>query len=745
MVSNRTYWGLALMLLTRQCYALVAGDACPSRGAYACSGTDFMICTLSGWLGPLSCGPGQECLPNGVNSVVCALAGSGSSSSQNSLIASPDAVIIQPSAAAVVASPTVANQETTPAASPYGYVHPSANVNNIAVAFSNIPQASPTPDSSSSNSGSGTSNPTLHAACSPQGAYACANDGSGDFYICGAASWIGPMPCGSGTVCVPTGQNSIVCGFAGTNYAQASPNPVAASPYIQVSPTAQASVDTVVNPTQVSVSTPSPVSGSTSSSNTGTTSASGNGTYGKRVVGYLPNWTYWQTHVGLTLPATYGAHMTHVNHAFASLAYSPTHDVWYVMPSDPQVDYFISVGNDNAASGTPTCLDLSKYTCGSQYNPGLSLVPYIGAGAGSTCPVTANDCYNPAGTTTPPGRGISCFADVGAYLKQGKYACGYMGYYASQLKKQYPNIKVLLSLGGWYDSNSFSSAVSPKYIDGTVKSISAYLTAMQMDGVDIDWEYPGYEHGQQPILPGAAAGPGTPDDITDCTKATCAYPGRTQDGVNFVLFLQKLKAAMPGKLVTIAGAAGQDKMAKYDMKAVCNTVDFINLMTYDMNGAWSAYTNHQAPLFDKSPYQTTPDYSTDNSIQYLQNAGCAMDKVVLGIPFYARVFNGVTKGSGPLSGLYQSHNHQGLPGNALPSYSTIMSTPGWTHMTDSSAVGALSWNDATAQLASYDNPTTISTKGAYLKKMGLGGFMYWALGMDTSAGDLFTALVNGLN
>ena len=62
-----------------------------------------------------------------------------------------------------------------------------------------------------------------------------------------------------------------------------------------------------------------------------------------------------------------------------------------------------------------------------------------------------------------------------------------------------------------------------------------------------------------------------------------------------------------------------------------------------MNGAWSLKTNHQAPLYDKSPYQTTPDYSVDNSIKVFQQAGCDMSKIVLGVPFYARVFSQVTK------------------------------------------------------------------------------------------------------
>jgi chitinase len=64
-----------------------------------------------------------------------------------------------------------------------------------------------------------------------------------------------------------------------------------------------------------------------------------------------------------------------------------------------------------------------------------------------------------------------------------------------KLKALYPNIKVVISLGGWTLSGGFSSAAQPANVSNFVKScISLFITdprwAGVFDGIDIDWEYP---------------------------------------------------------------------------------------------------------------------------------------------------------------------------------------------------------------------------------------------------------------
>src|SRR5262245_24238341 len=172
-----------------------------------------------------------------------------------------------------------------------------------------------------------------------------------------------------------------------------------------------------------------------------------------------------------------------------------------------------------------------------------------------------------------------------------------------ELKVKYPNIKILLSLGGWTYSKYFSdvaaSAASrqkfvsscitmflkgnlPTGISGDASGGTAAGAGL-FDGFDIDWEYPG------------AAG------------HTGNHFG-PQDKANFTLLLQEFRTELDsygssvGKhfLLTAAVPSGQDKIAQIQTNQVGNYLDFADVMTYDMHGAWEATgpTNFQDPLFD---------------------------------------------------------------------------------------------------------------------------------------------------
>ena len=106
----------------------------------------------------------------------------------------------------------------------------------------------------------------------------------------------------------------------------------------------------------------------------------------------------------------------------------------------------------------------------------------------------------------------------------------------------------------------FSLAALPKYRTRFVDSVFDFLDTFGFDGVDIDWEYPGFEHGGQP--PYGMTDTGSADDVRDCTAAgACTYTGRTADGSNFVGLLNELRSRIPARrsqrgepyLVTMAG------------------------------------------------------------------------------------------------------------------------------------------------------------------------------------------------
>ena len=79
----------------------------------------------------------------------------------------------------------------------------------------------------------------------------------------------------------------------------------------------------------------------------------------------------------------------------------------------------------------------------------------------------------------------------------------------------------------------FSAAVSDKYRAKFVTSVVKYAQAFGFDGIDFDFEYPGYEHGAEP-MPGQPKR-GDAEDIADCAKAGsgCQRKERALDGANF--------------------------------------------------------------------------------------------------------------------------------------------------------------------------------------------------------------------
>jgi GH18 family chitinase len=172
---------------------------------------------------------------------------------------------------------------------------------------------------------------------------------------------------------------------------------------------------------------------------------------------------------------------------------------------------------------------------------------------------------------------------------------------------------VLPSIGGWTLSSNFPAIASDVakravFVQACVELIQTY----NFDGIDIDWEYPGYApHG------------GTP-----------------QDKENFSMLLKEIRTAIDnygltiGKtmLLTAAVGAAESNMAEINWPIVSQYLDIINLMSYDFFGAFSPITNHNAPLF--KPAQGNPDYNVDSAVTKLVSKyGVSPDKITLGVAF----------------------------------------------------------------------------------------------------------------
>nr|ADJ56636.1 chitinase [Bacillus sp. SC081] len=194
-----------------------------------------------------------------------------------------------------------------------------------------------------------------------------------------------------------------------------------------------------------------------------------------------------------------------------------------------------------------------------------------------------------------------------------------------KLKKNHPHLKTFISVGGWSWSNRFSDvAADPAARENFAASAVDFLRKYGFDGVDLDWEYP--------------VSGGLPGNST-----------RPEDKRNYTLLLQdvreKLDAAeaKDGKkyLLTIASGASPEYVSNTELDKIAETVDWINIMTYDFNGGWQSISAHNAPLFydPKAKEAGVPNAETFNiesTVKRYKEAGVKADKLVLGTPFYGR-------------------------------------------------------------------------------------------------------------
>jgi chitinase len=191
------------------------------------------------------------------------------------------------------------------------------------------------------------------------------------------------------------------------------------------------------------------------------------------------------------------------------------------------------------------------------------------------------------------------------------------------LRNSNPRLTVLVSVGGWLWSTNFSDMVLTTESRRVFEdSAMEFLARYDLDGLDIDWEYPG--------LPGAG------------------HPYRAEDKQNFTALLAELRARFDSEAkkthrrlyLTIAMGAGDDVIAHTDMRKVARCVDTVNLMTYDYYEADSdATTGHHAPLF--ADPADPKKASSDETVRDYEKAGVPANKILLGVPFYGRAWGEV--------------------------------------------------------------------------------------------------------
>jgi len=291
------------------------------------------------------------------------------------------------------------------------------------------------------------------------------------------------------------------------------------------------------------------------------------------------------------------------------------------------------------------------------------------------------------------------------------------------LKRDNPSLTVLVSAGGWLGSGNFSDmALTKESRQVFIQSVIQFIEQYQLDGLDVDWEYPG--------MIGAG------------------NKFRPEDKQNYTLVLAELRKQFDQEekklhrqlFLTIAPGASSEFLEHTEMDKVQKYVDTVNLMAYDYYEPGSdAITGNHAPLFT-DPLDPKK-ISGDRSVHEYEQAGVPAAKIVLGVPFYGHVWGQVPDTN---HGLFQS----GKPvPNAYAGYGNIsasMLSNGYARYWDASASVPYLYNAAQQIFVSYEDPESLGVKCKYVLDHRLGGVMFWEYYSDPS-GKLLDSIDAGLH
>ena len=298
--------------------------------------------------------------------------------------------------------------------------------------------------------------------------------------------------------------------------------------------------------------------------------------------------------------------------------------------------------------------------------------------------------------------------------------------FLTALKRQNSSLTVLVSVGGWLWSTNFSDiSLTAQSRQIFIDSVMDFLSRYDLDGLDIDWEYPG--------------------------MAGSGHPFRPEDKQNFTFLLKELRERFDRQThkthsrlyLTTAAGASNEFLDHTEMAKAQKYLDTVNLMAYDYYEPGSDnITGHHAPLYtsDADPKKI----SGDASVRAFEQAGVPAAKIVLGLPFYGHVWGNVPDRN---HGLFQ-------PGKPIPNayapYSVIVTT-----MLNSESSQFIRYWDPVASVpylysaqkqifVSYEDPESIAAKGRYVQSHKLGGVMFWDYSSDPS-GTLLRAINNPLH
>ncbi|GAV04780.1 hypothetical protein RvY_15006 [Ramazzottius varieornatus] len=269
-----------------------------------------------------------------------------------------------------------------------------------------------------------------------------------------------------------------------------------------------------------------------------------------------------------------------------------------------------------------------------------------------------------------------------------------------------PSLKILLSIGGWTLSNQLIAVSKTKQSrTAFAASVVRNLRYWELDGLDVDWEYP---------------------------------DAALKEQYSALLLVLREAFEVEAKersipRLALAAAVHFTSDGGYDGKVLDQTLDLVNVMSYDLHGAWDREkVGHHAPLF-RGPFGQVSGQSVSAVVKAWEHLGVSKNKLVVGLPMYGRGWilgNSTSRGLGAAAtDPIGTSNYTGENG-AWPFYEICQRVKAEraTYVFDKDIQSAYAYTPE--WWIGYDDRITIAAKVKWTMTSGYGGVYVWDLAQD---------------
>nr|WP_281279724.1 glycosyl hydrolase family 18 protein [Chitiniphilus eburneus] len=369
----------------------------------------------------------------------------------------------------------------------------------------------------------------------------------------------------------------------------------------------------------------------------------------------------------------------------------------------------------------------------------------------------------------------------------------------NKYKKLHPGVKTLVSVGGWAETGGYFGADGNRVASGGFYSMTtnangsintaginafadssvAFLRKYGFDGVDIDYEYPT-----------TMANAGNPKDWAVSGPRLAGLQASYRELMKVLRAKLDAASAQDGRyyMLTIAAPSSGYLLRGMETYQTVKYLDYVNMMTYDLHGAWNEFVGPNAALFDdgkdaelaKWSVYSTSQYggigylNTDWAYRYFRGAVPA-GRINAGLPFYTRGWKNVTGGNNGLWGTAPSQTcdvgltppcgngasgidniwhdlndagselgagsnpmwhaknlEKGIAGDYLPLFGLAAAdlTGTYARNYDATLVAPWLWNASKKVFISTEDETSIQRKAEWINSNGIGGAMFWEMAGD---------------